>query len=103
MNRPTFRASVVLGCAAAAAVLAACGSMSSMTGGGTGMRFFVSNTGSGKGADLGGLAGADRLCTSLATAAGAGNHVWRAYLSTQAGARGPGGQRRDSHATRPRR
>ncbi len=46
------------------------------------MGFFVSSTGSGKGADLGGLAGADKLCTSLATAAGAGNRTWRAYLST---------------------
>ena len=46
------------------------------------MSFFVSSAGSGKGADLGGLAGADQLCTSLATAAGAGNRTWRAYLST---------------------
>ncbi len=46
------------------------------------MTFFVSNTGSGKGADFGGLAGADRHCQTLATAAGAGNHTWRAYLST---------------------
>jgi len=82
MNRPTLRASAVLACGAAAAVLAACGAMSSMTGGGTGTSFFVSSTGSGKGGDLGGLAGADRLCTSLATAAGAGNRTWRAYLST---------------------
>ncbi len=47
--------------------------------------FFVSSTGSGRGADLGGLAGADRLCTSLASAAGAGNRTWRAYLSTTPG------------------
>ncbi len=46
------------------------------------MTFFVSSTGSGKGADFGGLAGADRHCQTLATAAGAGNHTWRAYLST---------------------
>jgi hypothetical protein len=46
------------------------------------MTFFVSSTGSGKGADFGGLAGADRHCQTLAAAAGAGNHTWRAYLST---------------------
>jgi hypothetical protein len=46
--------------------------------------FFVTSAGSGKGADLGGLAGADRICQQLAQAAGAGNHTWQAYLSTQA-------------------
>lgn len=46
------------------------------------MSFFITSTGSGKGADLGGLAGADRHCQSLATAAGAGKRTWRAYLST---------------------
>jgi hypothetical protein len=44
------------------------------------MTFFVTSVG--KGADLGGLAGADRHCQSLAQAAGAGNRTWRAYLST---------------------
>ena len=48
------------------------------------MTFFVTSAGPGKGADLGGLAGADRYCQSLASAAGAGNRTWRAYLSTQA-------------------
>jgi hypothetical protein len=48
------------------------------------MTFFVTSVGPGKGADLGGLAGADRHCQSLASAAGAGNRTWRAYLSTQA-------------------
>ena len=48
------------------------------------MTFFVSSTGSGKGADLGGLEGADRLCQKLAQNAGAGAKTWRAYLSTQA-------------------
>jgi hypothetical protein len=52
----------------------------------SGMTFFVTSTGSGKGADFGGLAGADRHCQALATAAGAGGHTWHAYLSTQ----GPG-------------
>jgi hypothetical protein len=45
--------------------------------------FFVTSAGSGKGADLGGLDGADKHCQSLAQAAGAGGKTWRAYLSTQ--------------------
>jgi hypothetical protein len=48
------------------------------------MSFFVTSSGSGKGADLGGLAGADRHCQQLAEAAGAGNRTWHAYLSIQA-------------------
>lgn len=47
------------------------------------MTFFVTSTGSGKGADFGGLAGADKLCQTLAAAAGAGGKTWQAYLSTQ--------------------
>ena len=47
------------------------------------MSFFVTSTGIGKGADLGGLEGADRHCQQLAQAAGAGNRTWHAYLSTQ--------------------
>ena len=47
------------------------------------MSFFVTSRGMGNGADLGGLAGADRHCQSLAAAAGAGNRTWRAYLSAQ--------------------
>jgi hypothetical protein len=50
------------------------------------MGFFVTSAGAGKGADLGGLDGADKHCQSLAAAAGAGGKTWRAYLSTQ----GPG-------------
>ncbi len=46
------------------------------------MSFFVTSAGSGKGADLGGLAGADAQCQKLAGAAGAGGKTWRAYLST---------------------
>ncbi|WP_262028518.1 hypothetical protein [Microvirga sp. Mcv34] len=45
--------------------------------------FFVTSVGSGKGADLGGLEGADRHCQSLAEAAGIRGKIWRAYLSTQ--------------------
>ena len=45
------------------------------------MGFFITSAGSGKGADLGGLAGADAQCQKLAAAAGAGSRTWRAYLS----------------------
>ena len=45
------------------------------------MSFFVTSAGPGKGADLGGLKGADQHCQTLAKAAGAGNKTWRAYLS----------------------
>ena len=59
------------------------------------MSFFVTSAGSGKGADLGGLEGADRHCQTLAAAAGAGNKTWRAYLSTNAGAQGGAVNARD--------
>ncbi len=45
------------------------------------MSFFITSAGSGKGADLGGLAGADAQCQRLAAGAGAGSKTWRAYLS----------------------
>ncbi len=47
------------------------------------MSFFVTSSGSGKGGDLGGLAGADQRCQALAAAAGS-TFTWHAYLSTQA-------------------
>jgi hypothetical protein len=80
MKRSTIALSIVM--VAAATVLAACAGGSMMSGK-PDMTFFVSSTGSGKGGDLGGLAGADQLCTSLATAVGSSGHVWRAYLSAQ--------------------
>jgi hypothetical protein len=46
------------------------------------MGFFITSEGTGKGGDLGGLAGADAHCQKLATAVGAGSRTWRAYLST---------------------
>ena len=46
--------------------------------------FFITSAGPGKGADLGGLAGADAHCQTLAAAAGAGGRTWRAYLSATA-------------------
>jgi hypothetical protein len=61
-----------------AALLVSCA-----TGPATGpMGFFLTSAGPGKGADLGGLAGADAHCQKLAATAGAGNRTWRAYLST---------------------
>lgn len=48
------------------------------------LSFFITSVGLGKGADLGGLAGADKHCQALAAAAGAGARTWRAYLSTSA-------------------
>ena len=48
------------------------------------MRFFIVSSGPGNGADLGGLAGADRRCQMLARAVGTGNRSWRAYLSVTA-------------------
>ena len=79
---------ITSGAAAAVAMLAAgCGSMAetpkSEAMAKSGLTFFVTSKGSGKGADFGGLEGADRHCQALATAAGAGDHVWHAYLSTQ--------------------
>ena len=47
------------------------------------MSFFLASRGSGNGGNLGGLAGADRICQDLAQAAGHGALTWRAYLSTQ--------------------
>ena len=46
------------------------------------MSFFVTSSNPGKGGNLGGLAGADAHCQSLAAAVGAGGKTWRAYLST---------------------
>jgi hypothetical protein len=48
------------------------------------MSFFITSAGPGNGANLGGLAGADKHCQTLAAAAGAGNRTWRAYLSAAA-------------------
>lgn len=59
------------------------------------MTFFITSVGLGKGADLGGLAGADKHCQSLAAAAGAGKRMWRAYLSTTASGGSPAVNARD--------
>src|SRR3954467_11729483 len=59
------------------------------------MSFFVTSTGPGKGADLGGLEGADQHCQTLATNAGAGSKTWRAYLSSNAARQGGAVNARD--------
>ncbi len=69
-----------LGVLVSAVLLASCSTMSPQSSPG----FFVTSTGGGKGADFGGLAGADKHCQTLAAAAGLGSRTWHAYLSTQA-------------------
>jgi hypothetical protein len=64
---------------AGATLVAACAGMSGQRP----MSFFVTSASPGKGADYGGLVGADRHCQQLAAANGAGEKTWRAYLSTQ--------------------
>jgi hypothetical protein len=66
----------------AAALMASCSAMGAT--GGNPMSFFITSVNPGKGGDLGGLAGADRFCQSLAASVGAGNKTWHAYLSTTA-------------------
>ena len=72
---------IALGCLAGAATLVACASSPPAQ---NPMTFFVTSANPGKGADLGGLAGADKYCKALASALGAGEKDWRAYLSTDA-------------------
>ena len=84
---------------AATALIIGCGAMRSSSG--NPMSFFITSTNPGKGGDLGGLAGADRFCQSLATSAGAGNKTWRAYLSTTAANGQPAVNARDRIGTGP--
>jgi len=66
-----------------AAIFITCGALAPAVAQQANMTFFVTSEGPGKGADLGGLAGADAHCLKLATSVGAGGKTWRAYLSTQ--------------------
>ena len=59
------------------------------------MTVFITSANPGRGADLGGLAGADKYCQTLAAAAGAGGRTWRAYLSTTAASGQPAVNARD--------
>lgn len=83
MNRSVQRTELVAACVM---VLAGCAGIGASQPSPADMTFLVTSAGPGKGADLGGLEGADKHCQSLAAAAGAGNRTWRAYLSTQASA-----------------
>lgn len=75
MQRPL----IVLAAAAAVLAVGGCATWNSMT---SSPGFFVTSQNPGRGADFGGLAGADAHCQSLASAAGYGGRTWRAYLST---------------------
>jgi hypothetical protein len=59
------------------------------------MSFFVTSAGSGNGANLGGLAGADKICQTLGAAAGGGGKTWHAYLSTKGADGKPGVNAKD--------
>lgn len=82
----SLRQIVKIACISSAAVLlGACAQKtvtSSMMDSKNPMTFFLTSENAGKGADFGGLAGADAYCNKLATAAGAGGKNWKAYLST---------------------
>ncbi|WP_418316930.1 hypothetical protein [Piscinibacter sakaiensis] len=77
---------------AAAGLLAGC---AGMMGQKSDMGFFITSRNPGNGANFGGLAGADRHCQALASAAGAGHRTWRAYLSQQEVPGQPGINARD--------
>jgi hypothetical protein len=80
------------GLAAASALLIAAPSAQAQSANTT---FFITSTGIGNGANLGGLAGADNYCQTLAQAAGAGAKTWHAYLSTQPADGKPAANARD--------
>jgi hypothetical protein len=65
------------------------------------MSFFVTSAGGGNGGNLGGLAGADRHCQMLASAAGAGSKTWHAYLSASAASGQPAVNARDRIGSGP--
>jgi hypothetical protein len=69
---------IVLACVALVALGGSAASQAQQTG----VSFFITSAGSGKGGDLGGLAGADGICQMLGPKASGGGK-WQAYLSTQ--------------------
>jgi len=81
------------------AALTACASMPPPETGP--MSFFVTSAGSGNGANLGGLAGADQICQARASAVNAGNRTWRAYLSADAAGGAPAVNARDRIGSGP--
>ena len=89
------RASMFAVAAGAAAVLAVLAYSAGAGAQGNAMTFFVTSTNPGKGADLGGLTGADQHCQKLASSAGGGSRTWHAYLSTTAAGGGAAVNARD--------
>jgi hypothetical protein len=85
MKKPFLSLAKIAGVAVAVSLVAACAQKtmtSSMTDSKSPMSFFLTSENAGKGADFGGLAGADAYCNKLASAVGAGGKNWKAYLST---------------------
>ena len=78
---------------ASAVILSACAPMSRAPQ--NAMGFFVTSANPGKGADLGGLAGADAYCQTLAASSNAGGRNWRAYLSAAPSGSSPAVHARD--------
>ena len=75
--------------------------LASCVGEDTSMSFFLTSEGPGNGAALGGLAGADQYCQSLAEGVGAGDKVWHAYFSTTASDGQPAVNARDRIGSGP--
>ena len=73
----------ILNCILASLALIAFGAVGIAQAQPSDMSFFVTSTPLGKGADLGGLEGADRHCQALAQAASSSGKIWHAYVSTQ--------------------
>ena len=92
MSKRSIASRLALAAAAATIVLAA-GQAARAQSANT--SFFVTSVGIGNGGNLGGLAGADNQCQTLAQAAGAGGKTWHAYLSTQAADGKPAENARD--------
>jgi len=79
----SFARIILPACFAVAAISVAASASAQAQSADTG--FFLTSNGIGNGGNLGGLAGADNHCQTLAQAAGFGApKTWRAYLSTQA-------------------
>lgn len=104
-NIPSLRGTIIAA-ATASGLLAAVFAVSPAGGvvqaqGPTGLGFFITSAGSGSGANLGGLAGADKICQTLAASAGAGSRTWHAYLSATAANGQPAVNARDRIGSGP--
>jgi hypothetical protein len=100
----TRHSSTVRAVVAAAAIATTCSVYLSLTASAQNqpaMSFFITSAGSGDGANLGGLAGADKICQTLAQSAGAGSKTWHAYLSAAASNGQPAVNARDRIGSGP--